>query len=82
MSTQHARQFSRRKFLSGVTLVGTAGLLGLTPGPVAAEPPPETSTLRIGQSPAICFVPQYLAAEQLFQAEGFADVQYVKRPQE
>jgi NitT/TauT family transport system substrate-binding protein len=63
-----------------VTLAGTAVLLGLTPGPVAAEPPPETSTFRIGQSPAICFAPQYLAAEQLFQAEGFVDVQYVKRP--
>jgi NitT/TauT family transport system substrate-binding protein len=60
--------------------VGTAGLFGLKPGQVAAEPPPETSTFRIGQSPAICFAPQYLAAEQLFQAEGFVDVQYVKRP--
>jgi len=80
MSTQHARQFSRRTFLSGVTLVGATGLLGLMPRSVAAEPPPETSTFRIGQSPAICFAPQYLAAEQLFQAEGFVDVQYVKRP--
>ena len=63
-----------------MTLAGSAGLLSLPARRVAAEPPPETSTLRIGQSPAICFAPQYLAAEQLFQAEGFGDVQYVKRP--
>ena len=29
MSIQHARQFSRRRFLGGLTLAGTAGLLGL-----------------------------------------------------
>src|SRR5215510_3839298 len=80
MSMQHARQFSRRKFLSGVMLAGTVGLHGLTPRQAVAEAPPETSTLRIGQSPAICFAPQYVAAEQLFQTEGFGDVQYIKRP--
>jgi NitT/TauT family transport system substrate-binding protein len=61
-------------------LAGTAGLLGLSPRQAVAEAPPETSTIRIGQSPAICFAPQYVAAEQLFQAEGFVDVQYIKRP--
>ena len=80
MHSQHAQPLSRRRFLGGVTLAGMAGLLGAHPRPVAAEPPPETRTLRIGQSPAICFAPQYVAAEQLFQAEGFKDVQYVKRP--
>ena len=80
MSMQHARPFSRRKFLSGVMLAGTVGLHGLTSRQAVAEAPPETSTLRIGQSPAICFAPQYVAAEQLFQAEGFVDVQYIKRP--
>jgi NitT/TauT family transport system substrate-binding protein len=80
MSAQHAAGWSRREFLAGLTRTGTAGLLGLHAGPGAVEPPPETSTLRIGQSPAICFAPPYVAAEQLFQAEGFVDVQYVKRP--
>jgi NitT/TauT family transport system substrate-binding protein len=46
MRTQHARPFSRRQFLGGLTLAGTAGLLGLHPRPVAAEPPPETTRLR------------------------------------
>jgi NitT/TauT family transport system substrate-binding protein len=79
MRTQHAQPFSRRRFLGGVMLAGTAGLLGLTPGPVAAEPPLETTTLRIAQGSAICFAPQYVAADQLFQAEGLVDVPYVKR---
>jgi NitT/TauT family transport system substrate-binding protein len=79
MSTQHARPCSRRRFLRGMTLAGSAGLLGLHARRVAAEPPPETTQLRIGQSQAICFAPQYVAAEQLFHAEGFVDVQYVRR---
>ena len=32
MSTQHARRFSRRRFLRGITLAGPAGLLGGTLG--------------------------------------------------
>jgi NitT/TauT family transport system substrate-binding protein len=43
MRPQHARQFSRRWFLREVTLAGTAGLLGLPPTTVVAEPPPETT---------------------------------------
>jgi len=77
MSIQHAQQFSRRRFLGGVTLAGTAGLLGLKPRLVAAEPPPETTTLRLVHTPAICLAPHYVA-EVLLQAEGFTDVQYVK----
>jgi len=80
MTIQHARQLSRRKFLHRALLAGTAGLLGLTPKQAMAEAPPETSTIRIGQSAAICFAPQYVAGEQLLQAEGFVDVQYIKRP--
>jgi len=75
MSTQYARQFSRRRFLSGLTLAGTAGLLGLYPKPVAAEPPPETTTLRLVHSPAICIAPYYVAGE-LLQGEGFTEVHH------
>jgi NitT/TauT family transport system substrate-binding protein len=81
MRAQHPEGWTRRRFLGGLTLAGTAGLLGLHPRPAAAEPPPETTRLRIAQGQAICFAPQYVAADQLFQAEGFVDVQYiVKRP--
>jgi NitT/TauT family transport system substrate-binding protein len=80
MRAPHTVGWTRRRFLGGLTVAGTAGLLGLRTRAVAAEPPPETSTLRIGQSPAIGFAPTYVAADQLFQAEGLVDVQYVKRP--
>jgi NitT/TauT family transport system substrate-binding protein len=77
MRTQHARRFSRRQFLSGLTLAGTAGLLGLHPRPVAAEPPPETTRLRLMRKPSICKAAEYVA-EDLLQGEGFTEVHYVK----
>jgi len=70
---------SRRNFLRGVTLAGTAGLVGMRPRPAAAEPPLETKRIRIAQVPAICLAPQYIA-EELLRGEGFTDVQYVKLP--
>jgi NitT/TauT family transport system substrate-binding protein len=78
MSTQHSRRFSRRRFLGGVTLAGTAGLLGLYLQPVAAEPPPETTTLRLVKIPSLCQAPQYVA-EELLKSEGFTDVQYLPK---
>ena len=55
--------WSRRQFVGRLTLTGTAGLLGVLP--VAAEPAPETTTLRIDQRPSICAAPQYVAEELL-----------------
>ena len=78
MSPQHARQFSRRRFLGGLTLAGTAGLLGWHPRRAAAEPPPETTRLRLHRSSTICMAPVYVA-EELLHGEGFTDVQYVKK---
>src|SRR5438309_11587751 len=77
MSTRHARRFSRRQFLGGLTLAGTAGLLGLRPRPSAAESPPETTRLRLIYSPGLCISPMYVA-EELLQGEGFTHVQYIK----
>src|SRR5215510_10360986 len=79
MSHQHARRFSRRKFLEGLTLAGTAGLLGLHPRLVAAEPPPETTTIRLVRYPfdVTCTAPQWVA-EELLRAEGFSTVEYVQ----
>jgi NitT/TauT family transport system substrate-binding protein len=79
MSPQHARQFNRRRFLGGLTLAGTAGLLGLNPRPVAAEPPPETTRLRLIQAPTICQAAQFVA-EAFFRTEGFTDLEYIKKP--
>ena len=78
MRTQDERQFSRRRFLGGLTLAGTAGLLGLAPKPVVAEPPPETTRLRLRSTPSLCLAPMYVA-EELLRGEGFTEVQYVKQ---
>jgi NitT/TauT family transport system substrate-binding protein len=77
MHIQHARPFSRRRFLGGVTLAGTAGLLGVHPGPVAAEPPPETTRIRLIQYVSTCQAPLYLS-DALLRTEGFTDVQWVR----
>ena len=77
MRIQPARGLSRRRFLERVTLAGTVGLLGLRPRAVAAEPPPETTTLRLVQGLGLCVAPLYVA-EELLQAEGFLDVHSVK----
>jgi len=77
MSAQHVAGLSRRQFLTGVTLMGTSGLLSLRPVPVAAEPPPETTRIRLTHVSGICVAPQYMA-EELLRSEGFTEVQYVK----
>src|SRR5499427_9575471 len=73
----HARPFSRRRFLGGLTLAGTAGLLGVSPRRAAAEPPPETTRVRLAYDPVLCFAPQFVA-DELLRREGFTDVQYLK----
>jgi NitT/TauT family transport system substrate-binding protein len=77
MSDDHrAQDWNRREFVSWVTAVGTAGLLGPGLEVAAAEPPPETRTLRIARLPAVCEAPAQVA-EGLLRGEGFSDVQYV-----
>jgi NitT/TauT family transport system substrate-binding protein len=72
---QHVRR-DRREFVKGLsTLVGSAGLLAYDMRPAAAEPPPETSKIRLVHAPTICLAPQYVAQE-LLRAEGFTDVEY------
>src|SRR5712691_6016420 len=78
MCIEHTERWSRRQFLAGLGLAGTTGLLSLHPRPAAAEPPPETTRLRlVWNVGAICVAPEYMA-EELLQAEGFTEVQYVK----
>src|SRR5215470_20254869 len=77
MRTQYIRPLSRRRFLGGVTLAGTAGFLGLRPKLVTAESPLETTRIRLIHDPSICVAPQYLA-EELLRADGFSDVQYIE----
>jgi NitT/TauT family transport system substrate-binding protein len=64
-------------FLGGLAVAAAARLLGLHVGPVAAEPPPETTRLRLEQIERNYIAPQYVA-EELLHVEGFTEVQYVK----
>jgi NitT/TauT family transport system substrate-binding protein len=68
----------RRELLRGLAATGSAGLLGVTPRGAAAEPPPETTTLRLDQRPSLCAAPQYIA-QDLLRGEGFTDVRYVRK---
>ena len=68
---------NRREFLGSLTLTGTAGILGLGPRSVSAEPPPETTKIRLPAEPLPCTSPMFVA-EELLRAEGFTEVQYVK----
>jgi NitT/TauT family transport system substrate-binding protein len=75
---QRAEGWTRRRFLGGLTVAGTAGCLGLYPRPIAAEPPPETTRIRLVQTPSMCQAPQYVA-EELLRGEGFTEVVYLKK---
>jgi len=70
-------EWSRRQFVGGVTGAVTAGLLGLHAEQVAAEPPPETTRLRLARTTSMCWAPQYVA-EDLLRAEGFTEVTYLQ----
>jgi NitT/TauT family transport system substrate-binding protein len=78
MTAQQAEGWTRRRFLGGLTVAGTAGLLSLHSRPIAAEPPPETTRIRLVRIPSICQAPQYVA-EDLLRSEGFTEVHYLER---
>jgi len=66
---------TRRRFVTTLSMAGAAGLLR-APRAMAADGPPETTSLRIARSPSICNAPRFIAQE-LLRAEGFTDIQYV-----
>jgi len=74
---------NRREFVTTTALVGTAALLGARAEPAHAEPPPETTRLRLYTNriagAAGCAAPRYVVQEFL-KGEGFTDVQYVALP--
>ena len=73
---------SRRRLLS--TALAAAAALGgfdvtrLGDGnPLAAEPPPEVTTVRLeNAAPIVCIAPEYVA-DELLRAEGFTDIRHV-----
>src|SRR5262249_23742888 len=54
----------------------TLAVAGLAARPARAEPPPETTRLRLVGGRALCYAPQFVA-EDLLRGEGFTDVEYV-----
>jgi len=68
---------SRRRFLTNAALAGAAGLgrFGMWGKALAAEPPPEITTIRFEKDPVTCIAPQVF--QELLRAEGFTDIRYV-----
>src|SRR5689334_13479741 len=73
---------SRRHLLTNIALAGATGFAGLSAAglyggrkSIAAEPPPEVTTIRLERDPVICIAPQ--VAEALLRQEGFTDIRYV-----
>ena len=64
---------SRRRSLSAMAAMGVGAGASRE---ATAEPPPETSRIRLVQMPSNCFAPQYVA-EEMLRAEGFSDLRYV-----
>jgi NitT/TauT family transport system substrate-binding protein len=69
---------SRRHFLASASLAAAGGVVG-SHRSLAAEPPPETTTVRLCTQTGVCIAPPYVA-EELLRAEGFVDVRYVPTP--
>src|SRR5262245_48352781 len=78
MSISTFDDWRRRDFLTRSALAGAAGLLGVRPEPIAAEPPPETTRLRIATGRSLCTAPQ-IVAEELLSSEGFTERQYLRK---
>lgn len=69
--------FRRREFLGRTSALGAAGLFGLAPAAMAADPPPEPTRVRLVHAPYACFAPQYLA-EEFFPMEGITNYEYLQ----
>jgi NitT/TauT family transport system substrate-binding protein len=77
---------SRRRFLSNIAWAGATGFGGVgaftisaANNSLAAEPPPEITTVRLSKFPGICIAPQYTVGD-LLRAEGFTEIRYVPLP--
>ncbi len=77
VSNQNNGGWSRREFLKTAALAASGALFGSPSDSPAAEPPPETTRIRLVSIPGVCVAPQYVS-DELLRSEGFTDVQYVK----
>jgi len=70
---------SRREFLGTAALAGTGALLGLRSEAIAAEPPLETTRIRVIETPEICTGTPLIVTQELLKTEGFTAAQPIKR---
>ena len=76
MYGSHMFDVGRREFLKRTSSIGAAGFFAAYHRLAAAEPPLETTKIRLVHTPSICSAPQYIA-EELLRLDGFTDVQYL-----
>jgi NitT/TauT family transport system substrate-binding protein len=74
---------SRRRFLTNLAFTGAVGLGGASVASLgggrkslAAETPPEVTTIRFEKDAVTCIAPQFL--QELLRAEGFTEVRYIE----
>jgi NitT/TauT family transport system substrate-binding protein len=83
MSSFLLKHLTRRDFIRNSILTGTAAYLGYGNGfnsqveAMAAEPPPEVTSLRLRVWRPSCWAPFHVA-EPLLREEGFTDIEYIK----
>lgn len=70
----------RRRFIAGASALRGAELIGV-PRLARAEPPPETTRLRILEGMVTCIAPTIIT-EDLLRAKGFDNIQYVNYPKQ
>jgi len=78
MRYHRSDHWTRRQFLTTVATAGTGALFGWPTETSTAEPPPETTRIRLVQAGGMCQAPKYVA-ENFLSSEGFTDVQYIKK---
>ena len=66
----------RRVLMQALAAAGAVGLCGRFASTAGAEPPPETTRIRLPKVPSACVAPNYVA-EALLRAEGFDRIEYI-----
>ena len=79
MKKQCNDHWSRREFLSKAALAGTGAMLGWPGETSAAEAAPETTRLRVVETPEMCTGTPLITAQELLKSEGFVNAQPIKR---
>jgi len=79
MRKQRNDYWTRREFLSAAALAGAGTLLGASDVGIAAESPPETTKIRVIETPEVCTGTPLIVTQELLKSEGFTDVQPIKR---